>query len=170
MAAIGTLTSASPASRYDRQRIIRKAPISHPCVGHSPSLLRREPALWHADCMNVRYEDIGSQEPATKGDIEQLREDLQADMTLVAEELRGEMRQFENRLAKRIEQAEQRYAAKLDEWGRLLFRKIDAVVENRFIDLGAAKTEQVLLLDDKVQDHEQRIAAIEGEGGRRADR
>ena len=53
---------------------------------------------------------------------------------------------------------------------KLTFIRSVVWVEHRQIDLGAAKTEHVMLMDDKLQNHEARIAVIERESGLRAAR
>lgn len=57
--------------------------------------------------MNAKKEFIGSKEPATKGDLENLREDLQVDMLGIKNDildtLRAEMHEMEMRLMKKIE-------------------------------------------------------------------
>lgn len=89
--------------------------------------------------MTIRSEDIGSKEPATKGDLEQLREDLQVDMANL----------------------ESRFGEKLDAWGKTLFDKLDSLIENRAVDAGAAKNEHVSLLNNEVTSLAQRVSALE---------
>lgn len=106
--------------------------------------------------MAVRYENIDSQEPATKGDLEQLREDLQSDIVRATENLATK---------EELAAMERRFLGELNRWGEVLFEKIDAVVENRFIDLGAAKTEQVEANTERLDRHEARIDSLEREAG-----
>ena len=69
-----------------------------------------------------------------------------------------------NRLATRFETtfaSAEENRTMLDDWGRQLFAKIDAAVENRFLDLGAARREEVEAIKDEQQKHAERIASLE---------
>ncbi|REJ85935.1 MAG: hypothetical protein DWQ34_28160 [Planctomycetota bacterium] len=119
--------------------------------------------------MNIQYEDIDSDEPASKRDLEQLREDLQRDMSNLASRLRDEIgEQTEgllDRVLKEMASTESRHGKHLDDWGRQLYEKIDVAVESRQIDLGAAKSEHVELNSERLDRHEGRIRALERDSG-----
>lgn len=122
--------------------------------------------------MTIREKNIHSKDPATKGDLEDLREDLQGDIARMEERLMTNSAVTASRIKKEnrayLSQAEKRItesiSMKLDKWGRVLFEKIDALIESRQIDLGAAKAEHVESLADKVQEIDGRVAAIERQG------
>lgn len=122
--------------------------------------------------MVIKQENIDSQEPATKGDLEQLREDLQADMTRMEGRINDRFSAIDARFSaieERITSESANLSKRFDDWGRTLFEKIDIAVENRQIELGAAKAEHVLSLDDKVGALDERVSAIERQtrpGGR----
>lgn len=121
--------------------------------------------MWQSECMVIQKNNINSDEPATKGDIEQLREDLQADLQSVHSELKADLQAVRSELQGDMVQLEERIIERMSkqfqEWGNVLFAKIDAVVENRQIDLGAAKSEQVQMLVEKVEELDGRVRAIE---------
>ena len=126
---------------------------------------------WHAELMRLNQGHIGSNEPATKGDIEQLREDLHADMARMEERFENRFGRIENRFAqieRRFDRIEERIteesatrSREFNEFSRGLFEKIDQYLEHRNAELGAAKAERVLSLEDKVSEHDGRITALE---------
>lgn len=132
--------------------------------------------MWQSEGMAIEKNNIHSDKPATKGDIEQLREDLQADLQAVHSEVQGDMEQLRENLQDDLQEVRselqadmvqleeriiKRMSKQFQEWGSVLFAKIDAVVENRQIDLGAAKSEQVQMLVEKVEELDGRVRAIE---------
>lgn len=131
-----------------------------------------QPRLWHPESMTIREKNIGSKEPATKGDLEQLREDLQADMTRMEGRITDRFSAIDmgfSALEERITRESENLSKMFDDWGRTLFEKIDIAVENRQIELGAAKAEHVLNLDDKVRELDDRVGAIERQDASRRD-
>jgi hypothetical protein len=133
--------------------------------------------------MVIRKKNIGSAKPATKGDLEELREDLQADMAnmedridkklaametrfdekLIAMETRFDEKliAMETRFDEKLIAMETRFNKKLDDWGQILFEKIEGAIENRMFELGGAKIAEVSLLDDKVKNLDERVAVLE---------
>ena len=93
-----------------------------------------------------RREHIDSPAPATKGDLEELREDVHVDLVNAMSELSEDVQRVEQRLDKKLD---------------LLIDKIDGLIEHRSIELGAAKDEQVQLLDDRVHRLDERVSALE---------
>lgn len=134
--------------------------------------------------MTARKQHIGSDEPATKGDLEQLREDLQADMVnnfatkddlkqfATKEDLKqfatkDDLKQFATKeyLKRELEKVSNRFETLLNNWGKILFDKIDAAVENRTIELGAAKVEQVEMNAQRLDRYDERLKAVERQVG-----
>lgn len=50
------------------------------------------------------------------------------------------------------------------ELSQRILSHIDVAIENRQVDLGAAKARDVTLINEKVNDHERRISAREASG------
>lgn len=91
--------------------------------------------------MIAKQEHINSSEPATKGDLEQLREDLQADIVNTAERVKEET---------------------LNE----MKHYFDAAVEVLRDDFKGATKDKIVTLEDKQEDHEQRITILEKQATR----
>jgi len=90
--------------------------------------------------MNVKKENIGSEEPATKGDLEELREDLQRDTIGSEDRLIAQIRDSEARV--------------LDEF--------KAVAENIHKDVAGVNADEISLIQNKQDRHEVRIEKLEG--------
>lgn len=97
--------------------------------------------------MEMNPENIGSTEPATRGDIEELREDLQADLQELETRLTVQAADAVTDLKAMIAASEKHLGQKLDD----ILEHIDAAVEARDIELGAAKKEAVQLHGEQIE-------------------
>lgn len=109
---------------------------------------------WYAGRMDDEptYDDIHDQSPATHGDLAIWGGQIGAEVRASEERLRQEMRASEQRTRRYFDR-------RFDE----LFEHIETVVENRLVDLGAARNDQVLVLKDTQADHEERIVRLESD-------
>ncbi len=99
--------------------------------------------------MVAKKKHINSPEPATKGDLEDLREDLQADIFKVTD-----------RIDTRMEGMEQSIDTKMEQWKDEIVRHFDVVAENIHQDVAGANRDEISMIKDKVQHHDADIAIL----------
>lgn len=125
-------------------------------VGLSPSA---DP--WHPENMadEPKYLDGDPLEPVTRGEFNEAMQMLARSF----EHTRSDIEAMEGRMLKELKAGQRSFAQQLKDWGKTLFDKIDAAVEIRQIELGAAKSEQVAANTERLERHETRIDALERE-------
>lgn len=95
-------------------------------------------------------------EPVTRGEFNEAMTSIHAAFGTVT----GRIDSLDQRIGSlegRMDSLEETINRRFDE----LFRHIDVAVEDRFVNLGAARSEEVQLVKEKQADHEQRITQLE---------
>ena len=89
------------------------------------------------------------QEFATKADLEQLS--ARFDQRFATKD---DLHHLEDRLSRRIDE-------KLDKWGELIFEKIGVAVQDHQVDMGAATREHAEAMQERQDQLEMRVTAVE---------
>lgn len=110
-----------------------------------------------------KYLDGDPNEPVTRGEFNEAMQMLARSFDHLRSDVHSDMQTLEGRLMKEMKAGQQSFSQQLKDWGQTLFEKIDAAVEIRQIELGAAKTEQVEANTERLGRHEARITALERE-------
>ncbi len=112
--------------------------------------------------MPAKKKNNNLNQPATKGDLadlrESLREELQVDIVTatdsVKSELRGEIQKTSKELRSEMKQMEER-----------MIQHFDVVAENIHRDVAGANRDEILAIQDKIQQHDTDIAGIKHKVG-----
>ncbi|MEX0650070.1 MAG: hypothetical protein WD200_03650 [Candidatus Andersenbacteria bacterium] len=83
---------------------------------------------------------------ATKDDMETLRMATKDDMETLRMATKSDLNGLESRMDKRFDE---------------LFEHIDSYIDNRMVDVGAARSDEVLMIKEKQERYEKRISALE---------
>lgn len=108
---------------------------------------------------DLKYVEGDPDQPVTRADFNEALEIITDTFGNTA--TKADLQQLQERLREEASADKQEILAKVDQLGQDLMQHIDAAVESRQIDLGAAKREQVSLLSEKVDRHESRLSAVE---------
>ncbi len=115
--------------------------------------------------MTNKRHPIGSKETATKGDLEDLREDLQVDMHHMEERLIENIQGVKEELTENIQSVREELLEKIKSTAQETVKEIkyyfDAVVEHMKLDVGGAYHDELVNVKDHQEDHEERIKALE---------
>lgn len=97
--------------------------------------------------MAIKEQNIGSTEPATKGDIEQAREDIHLD-------IENAVQASEKRVLQGVHQSKEE-----------IIHEFRAAIETIHRDLAGANKDEISLIKDKQKDHTKRIDRLEQQAG-----
>jgi Skp family chaperone for outer membrane proteins len=103
--------------------------------------------------MPIKPKNIGSPKSASKGDLEDLREDLQGDMQNMEDRLVQEMEAI-------VEASEQRIEKQMQASEKRMLHHFDASVEYIHQDVARANDAEISLHADKLKEHEIDIKTI----------
>lgn len=112
---------------------------------------------------DIKYVEGNPDQPVTRADFNEAL--VMITDTFANTATKTDLQNLEERLREEASADKADILAKIDQLGQDLRKHIDAAVESRQIDLGAAKRDQVSLLGDKVHQHEERLARLEKQLG-----
>jgi hypothetical protein len=95
------------------------------------------------------------------GNVEQRVEKVEQKIDHVEQRLEKKIDDVETRLTQKIEGVEQ----KIEDMGNKIMQHIDAAVENRAGDLLGVTNDEVKLIKDKTENHEERLVTLEKHAG-----
>lgn len=104
--------------------------------------------------MPVKKQNIGSSQPATKGDIEQVREDVHLDVELAVQ---ASEKRVNAHTDQKIAEARQEISQSKEE----ILHEFRAAVELIRSDLAGANKDEISLIKDQQRNHTKRITRLE---------